>query len=37
MGDDMEKFGVWPGTHDHCYKDGWLSDFFTALEETLIG
>jgi alpha-amylase len=33
MGDDMEKFGVWPGTHDHCYKDGWLADFFTALEE----
>jgi 4-alpha-glucanotransferase len=33
MGDDMEKFGVWPGTHDHCYKDGWLNDFFTALEE----
>ena len=32
MGDDMEKFGVWPGTHDHCYKDGWLSDFFAALE-----
>jgi alpha-amylase len=33
MGDDMEKFGVWPGTHEHCYKDGWLSDFFSALEE----
>jgi alpha-amylase len=33
MGDDMEKFGVWPGTHDHCYKDGWLADFFTALEK----
>src|SRR5260370_18835311 len=33
MGDNMEKFGVWPGTHEHCYKDGWLSDFFTALEE----
>jgi 4-alpha-glucanotransferase len=33
MGDDMEKFGVWPGTHEHCYKDGWLADFFTALEE----
>src|SRR6266478_3079261 len=32
MGDDMEKFGVWPGTHEHCYTDGWLSDFFTALE-----
>ena len=35
MGDDMEKFGVWPGTHEHCYKDGWLSDFFTALEANL--
>ena len=33
MGDDMEKFGVWPGTHDHCYKDGWLADFFAALEK----
>jgi 4-alpha-glucanotransferase len=33
MGDDMEKFGVWPGTHDHCYKNGWLEDFLTALEE----
>ena len=33
MGDDMEKFGVWPGTADHCYKDGWLEKFFAALEE----
>lgn len=33
MGDDMEKFGVWPGTFEHCYKDGWLEKFFTALEE----
>jgi alpha-amylase len=33
MGDDMEKFGVWPGTHDHCYEDGWLAEFFTALEK----
>ncbi len=33
MGDDMEKFGVWPGTHEHCYKNGWLADFFTALEQ----
>ncbi len=33
MGDDMEKFGVWPGTYDHCYKDGWLEDFFDALEK----
>jgi 4-alpha-glucanotransferase len=33
MGDDMEKFGVWPGTYKHCYKDGWLNEFFTALEK----
>jgi len=33
MGDDMEKFGVWPGTYEHCYKDGWIDKFFTALEE----
>src|SRR5690349_18634123 len=32
MGDDMEKFGVWPGTHKLCYEDGWLDGFFTALE-----
>jgi 4-alpha-glucanotransferase len=33
MGDDMEKFGVWPGTFEHCYKDGWLEKFFTELEK----
>jgi hypothetical protein len=33
MGDDMEKFGVWPGTREHCYTNGWLTDFFTALEK----
>jgi len=33
MGDDMEKFGVWPGTALHCYQDRWLEKFFTALEE----
>jgi alpha-amylase len=33
MGDDMEKFGVWPGTFAHCYTDGWLEKFFSALEE----
>ncbi|HEY6130037.1 MAG TPA: alpha-amylase/4-alpha-glucanotransferase domain-containing protein [Candidatus Acidoferrum sp.] len=32
FGDDMEKFGVWPGTFEHCYDDHWLHDFFTALE-----
>jgi alpha-amylase len=33
FGDDMEKFGVWPGTFKHCYEDGWLERFFLALEE----
>ena len=32
FGDDMEKFGVWPGTLKHCYEDGWLENFFRALE-----
>jgi 4-alpha-glucanotransferase len=32
MGDDCEKFGVWPGTHKHCYEDGWLEEFFAGLE-----
>jgi hypothetical protein len=32
MGDDLEKFGVWPGTYDLCYRDGWLDNFFHALE-----
>ena len=35
MGDDLEKFGVWPGTNVHCYKDGWLEKFFTALDENV--
>lgn len=25
--DDGEKFGGWPDTHDHVYKDGWLRRF----------
>jgi alpha-amylase len=33
MGDDMEKFGVWPGTYEHCYGKSWLAQFFSALEE----
>jgi hypothetical protein len=32
MGDDMEKFGAWPETHVHCYKNGWLDHFFGELE-----
>lgn len=31
-GDDCEKFGVWPGTYDHCYKNKWLEKFFERLE-----
>ncbi len=34
FGDDMEKFGCWPGTYKHCYTDGWLEEFFVALEES---
>ena len=33
FGDDGEKFGVWPGSYDHVYRDGWLRRFFTALRE----
>src|SRR3981189_480216 len=29
----MEKFGCWPGTFKHCYTDGWLEEFLSALEE----
>jgi hypothetical protein len=32
MGDDLEKFGVWPETYHHVYETGWLENFFTALE-----
>ena len=32
MGDDMEKFGGWPHTWEHCFRDGWLDNFFAAIE-----
>ena len=32
MGDDLEKFGVWPETHKLCYVDGWLDRFFSEIE-----
>jgi hypothetical protein len=32
MGDDMEKFGAWPHTYEHCFRDGWLDRFFSAME-----
>lgn len=31
-GDDGEKFGVWPGTHELCYEDHWLDRFFSEVE-----
>lgn len=34
MGDDGEKFGLWPGTWEHCWGEtGWMERFFDALEE----
>jgi alpha-amylase len=33
-GDDGEKFGVWPGTHDLCYRRGWLDRFLDMLGQT---
>src|SRR5579863_4978271 len=32
MGDDMEKFGGWPGTFEHCYDEHWLDQLFEAFE-----
>ncbi|MFC1555363.1 alpha-amylase/4-alpha-glucanotransferase domain-containing protein, partial [candidate division KSB1 bacterium] len=32
-GDDGEKFGGWPGTHEYIYKEKWLESFFTMLRE----
>jgi alpha-amylase len=33
VGDDCEKFGVWPGTYAHVYENGWLEKFLNALEK----
>lgn len=32
FGDDGEKFGAWPGTHEWVFEQGWLRRFFEALE-----
>lgn len=32
LGDDGEKFGVWPGTNLLCYEEGWLDRFAAALD-----
>jgi len=31
-GDDGEKFGVWPRTYQHCFKERWLERFFEQVE-----
>ncbi len=31
-GDDGEKFGLWPGTHEWVIEKGWLEKFFNAIE-----
>ena len=32
LGDDGEKFGVWPGTYDWVHNHGWLKNFLDRLE-----
>jgi len=32
LGDDGEKFGVWPQTCELCWGEGWVEDFFTFIE-----
>jgi alpha-amylase len=32
LGDDGEKFGMWPGTKEWVYDRGWLEEFLTFLE-----
>ena len=33
LGDDGEKFGVWPETYQHCWENRWVDNFFTAIEQ----
>ena len=33
-GDDGEKFGLWPGTYELCYEEGWLESFMEALRRS---
>ncbi len=36
LGDDGEKFGLWPGTHKWVYEDGWLQKFLAFIEDRQI-
>jgi hypothetical protein len=31
--DDGEKFGVWPKTYEHCFKDRWIERFIDEIEK----
>ncbi len=33
LGDDGEKFGVWPGTFKYVYEEGWLKEFTERIEK----
>ena len=33
LGDDGEKFGVWPQTYELCWDRLWVERFFTAVED----
>ncbi|MEN3013767.1 MAG: alpha-amylase/4-alpha-glucanotransferase domain-containing protein [Endomicrobiia bacterium] len=33
MGDDGEKFGVWPKTYEHVYENKWLRNFLEKIVE----
>jgi len=32
MGEDGEKFGVWPGTYEHCWQHGYMESLFAAID-----
>ena len=34
LGDDGEKFGVWPGTHKHVYEEKYLEQFLDRLQKS---
>ncbi len=33
MGDDGEKFGIWPKTYEHVYINGWLKNLLEELQK----
>ncbi|MCS7230608.1 MAG: DUF1926 domain-containing protein [Elusimicrobiota bacterium] len=33
MGDDGEKFGIWPKTYEHVYENKWLEEFLEKILE----